>query len=406
MARKSRKAKDQPEIFAPKRCRTAIYARLSGKGKTEETIEAQVALVRSFLSDKPQFEVVSVFEDDGYSGTNWDRPSFKKMMDAVRNGEVDCIVVKDLSRFAREHIGAEDYLNNIFPFLGVRFISVTDGYDNIRIEPQEFFLASFKNLAHAYFAQETSRKTSQAYRVVQEKGLYIGSHAPFGYELVPDHPHELRINEEQAAIVREVFERYASGETYPDITAAMCERYPDAAAWSEVKIGRLLNRELYIGTVVTHTSEQAMYKGEAWHKIPKEQQFRTEHAAPAIISKELWERVQKILALRKTKFVPMEVNPFEGLTFCAVCGSEIKAVHHKKRKAFYFNCRKCHSGVYCNGGALLRLAAECLQCSEEITPELAKQHISKIIIRDRKHIMILNQEGQAYENSLLCTDFQ
>lgn len=395
MARKSRKSKPEPEIIANKRYKTAIYARLSCKGKSEETIEAQVALIRSFLSDKPEFEVVAVFEDDGYSGTSWDRPAFQRMMEAVRSGSVDCIIVKDLSRFAREHIGAEDYLNNIFPFLGVRFIAVTDGYDNIRIEPQEYFLASFKNLAHAYFAQETSRKISQSIRVVQEKGLYIGSHAPFGYELVPDHPHELRINREQAAIVKEIFERFASGETYPDIVAAMQERYPGAAYWSETKIGRMLNCELYVGTVVSRKSAQAMYKGESWHKIPKEQQIRTENAAPAIISIELWERVHSSLMLRKTKYSDMEVNPFEGLTFCALCGGEIRAAHHTKRKAFYFCCRKCKSGVYCNGGALMRLAAERLRLGEEVTPEIAKQHISKIIIQDRKHITILDQEGNA-----------
>ena len=386
MARKSRKQKAVPEIIATKRYRTAIYARLSGKGRTEETIEAQVTLIRSFLSDKSEFQVVEIFEDDGYSGTNWDRPAFQRMMEAVRSGAVDCIIVKDLSRFAREHIGAEDYLNNIFPFLGVRFISVTDGYDNLKIEPQEYFMASFKNLAHAYFAQETSRKISQSLRVVQEKGLYIGSRAPFGYDLVPGHPHELRINEEQAAVVREIVERFVQGATYTEICKELNSRFPDGTTWTNARIGTLLKRELYIGTVVGHKTAQAMYKGEKCRKIPKDEQIRVENAAPAIISMELWDSAHKSLAERKEKRHEKTVNnPFRGLVFCELCGTPIPGVFNRKRQDYDFNCKHCKAGVYCSGKRLTALAAE----------HGGIGNIAAIYVRDRKHITLYDKEGGA-----------
>ncbi len=386
VARKSRKGKAAPEVIALKRYRTAIYARLSGKGKTEETIDAQIRIIREYLADKPQFEVVEIFEDDGYSGTNWDRPSFQRMMEAVRSGTVDCIIVKDLSRFAREHIGAEDYLNNIFPFLGVRFIAVTDGYDNLHIEPQEYFLASFKNLAHSYFAQETSRKISQSLRVVQEKGLYIGSHAPFGYDLVPDHPHELRINKEQAAIVQEIFERFVSGATYTEICEELNRRFPDGTVWTNSRIGVIIKRELYIGTVVGHKTAQAMYKGEKCHKIPKEEQIRVEDAAPAIISKKLWDQAQKSLADRKAKRHENTLNnPFRGLVFCDLCKQSINGVYNRKRQDYDFNCKSCKCGVYCSGNRLTDL----------ITGKTAISEISAIYVRDRNHITLYDKEGHA-----------
>ena len=150
MARKSRKTKQefQPVQAQSKTYQTAIYARLSREAQSVETIETQIEEIQKFMENKPEFRLVDIYQDNGFSGTNFDRPDFERLMEDVRNRRIDCIIVKDLSRFAREHIGAEDYLNNIFPFLGVRFIAINDRYDNINLEPQEYFLASFKLLAH------------------------------------------------------------------------------------------------------------------------------------------------------------------------------------------------------------------------------------------------------------------
>jgi DNA invertase Pin-like site-specific DNA recombinase len=391
VARKSRRRPPETDIIAEKHYQTAIYARLSGKGKTEETIDAQIEIVRAFLKDKPQFEVVEVFADDGWSGTSWERPSFQRMMEAVRNGEIDCIVVKDLSRFAREHIGAEDYLTNIFPFLGVRFIAVTDHYDNIKVEPQEYFLASFKNLAHAYFAQETSRKISMSLRVVQEKGLYIGSRAPFGYDLDPAVPHHLLVNEGQAAIVREIFERFVSGETYTQICDAMNRDHPGAGSWSNSRIGTLLKRELYIGTVVGHKTAQALYKGEKCHRIPKEEQIRVENAAPAIISRELWDKAQETFAARRMqRSENSRKDPFRGLVYCALCGHPLTSVYSRKRSDYDHNCKRCKSGVYCSGKRLIELMRG-IYGLETITLETVSAKLEKIIVRDRKRITLIER---------------
>ena len=179
MARKSRKVSHTVEdatIY-----RTVIYARLSRENPEQEKIETQIEEIRNYILKKSMFRLTNIYADNGYSGMNFNRPAFQQMMEDLRNRKIDCIVVRDLSRFAREHIGAEDYLNNIFPFLGVRFISIRDDYDNIHVEPQEYFIASFKNFAHAYMAQETSRKVSTAKQRLQEQGKFIGSKVSYGY---------------------------------------------------------------------------------------------------------------------------------------------------------------------------------------------------------------------------------
>ncbi|MDE5557444.1 MAG: recombinase family protein [Ruminococcus sp.] len=159
MARKSRKNLiDSTEKINFRVYKTAIYARLSKENQQGEKIETQIEEIKNYIENRRIFELVDIYADNGYSGTNFQRPEFERLMEDIRNRKINCIIVRDLSRFAREHIGAEDYLNNIFPFLGVRFIAINDGYDNLNIEPQEYFMTAFKNLAHEYFARETSRK--------------------------------------------------------------------------------------------------------------------------------------------------------------------------------------------------------------------------------------------------------
>lgn len=212
----------------------------------------------------------------------------------------------------------------------------------------------------------------------------IGSHAPFGYDLVPDHPHELRINPEQADVVREIFERCAQGATYTEICKELNRRFPDGTRWTNPRIGTILKRELYIGTVVGHKTAQAMYKGEKCRKIPKDEQIRVENAAPAIIPKELWDSAHKSLAERKEKRHENTLNnPFQGLVFCELCGKQITGVYNRKRHDYDFNCKKCKAGVYCSGKRLTALAAE----------HGGIENVSAIYVRDRKHITIYHKEG-------------
>lgn len=304
MARKSRKNQaDTPKNMEFKVYKTAIYARLSREGQKKETIETQIEEVRNYIQSRSVFELVDVYADDGYSGTNFQRPEFERLMEDLRNRRINCIVVKDLSRFAREHIGAEDYLNNIFPFLGVRFIAVNDGYDNLNIEPQEYFLASFKNLAHAHFALETSRKVSMAKKALQEQGKFIGSKVSFGYKRDPNDKHKLIIDEEQAPIIREIFTRIAAGEKIKQIVSDFNQRELYDAHWTYERVYLILKKELYKGTLVQRRFTRSLYKNEPYHRTTKSEQIRCENVVPAIVDEELWQRAWDTLLHKKAAII-------------------------------------------------------------------------------------------------------
>ena len=292
MARKSRKYHSVNEEFSQKTWKTAIYARLSREDSNDnnETIEAQIEEVKEYLKIRTAFNLIDVYSDDGFTGTNFKRPQFERLMEDIRNHCIDCIIVKDLSRFAREHIDAEDYLNNIFPFLGIRFIAIRDNYDNIDIEPQEYFIASFKNFANAHFAKETSQKVIQTKRRLQEEGKFIGSKPPYGYKRDPTDKHKLIIDEEVAPIIREVFQRSAKGEKHSAICRDLNNRgilTVTNKEWTHVNLNRILSSDVYIGTLTQRRHMQALYKNELPHKVPIEEQIRTENAFPSIIERSI-----------------------------------------------------------------------------------------------------------------------
>ena len=189
--------------------KTAAYVRLSvedsGKPGTD-TIEGQKALLTSFIESKETMELVSLFCDNGRTGTDFDRPQFEKMMDEVRRGRIDCIVVKDLSRFGRNYKETGNYLERIFPFLGVRFIAVNDNFDTLTAErTQDGYIVPLKNLINEVYSKDISKKSASALHVKQQNGEFIGAWAPYGYSKDPDNKHHLVINEETAPVVQQIF---------------------------------------------------------------------------------------------------------------------------------------------------------------------------------------------------------
>ena len=237
MARKSRKNSEKDDIYI-KIYKTAIYARLSREAQKIETIENQIEYVKSYIEKRPHFQLVD-------------------------------------------------------------FIAINDDYDNINIKPEEYFLASFKNLAHSHFASETSRKVAMAKRSLQEQGKFIGNRAKFGYSIDPNDCHKLIINEEQAAVIREIFTRAADGERISSIHKDITSR-ENAVFKSNVQfVFRILRDEIYIGTLIQRTTMTSFYKNEEMQKVPKSEQLRFENAVPAIISMELWNKARQVIEERK-----------------------------------------------------------------------------------------------------------
>lgn len=200
MARTKRKTNPlvrEPEIVVPakKIYKTAAYVRLSveDSGKPgADTIEGQKALLTAYIEQQSDLELTALFCDNGRTGTDFDRPQFEKMMEEVRKGRVNCIVVKDLSRFGRNYKETGNYLERIFPFLGVRFIAVNDNFDTLTAErTQDGYIVPLKNLINEVYSKDISKKIDAALTVKQQRGEFIGAWAPYGYRKDPDDKHHL-----------------------------------------------------------------------------------------------------------------------------------------------------------------------------------------------------------------------
>jgi DNA invertase Pin-like site-specific DNA recombinase len=353
MARCSRKHKS--EDLSITTYKTAIYARLSRESQAKEVIETQIQICREWLGTRPFFTLVDIYSDSGYTGTNFNRPDFERLMEDVRNGKINCIIVKDLSRFGRNHIAAGDYIENIFPFLDVRFIAITDAFDNINLQPDDLFITNFKNFAHAHFARETSYKVANAKRNLQEKGLFIGSKPPFGYLRDPADKHKLVINEETKPIVIEIFTRYVFGETYTQICEKLNARGVKTPSgsdkWKYHTVSVIIESERYIGTLVQHKTSCWFYKNETTHKVPKDEQIRCENVIPPIISQDLWDKTrQRYIEDRTPKnnkigYDDLPENIFKGIAFCETCGGSLSRSIEQKdgmyRNNYSLVCRKC-----------------------------------------------------------------
>lgn len=193
----------------------AIYLRLSkedGDSSFSEdshesnSISNQRLLIMDYLKKHPEITVVGEYCDDGYSGANFERPQFQKMIDAVKDGTINCIVVKDLSRFGREYIDSGNYLQKIFPMLGVRFIAINDGYDNAQPGAAEAdLIIPFKNLMNDSYCRDISIKVRTNLDVKRRSGQFVGSKVVYGYMRAPDNKNQLIVDPDAAPVVRDIF---------------------------------------------------------------------------------------------------------------------------------------------------------------------------------------------------------
>lgn len=200
----------------------AIYLRLSkedDKWKEESnSISMQRVLLKKYIEENfVDYEIIE-FCDDGYTGTNFDRPDMQEMLERIRDGEIDCVIVKDFSRFARDYIELGSYLEQIFPFLGVRFISINDGYDSASAQGGIADMdVNFKNLLYDLYSRDLSGKVRSSISIRKEKGQYVSGNCPFGYEKDPKDRHALLVAEDEAEVVRRIFSLTLEGYTSVEI---------------------------------------------------------------------------------------------------------------------------------------------------------------------------------------------
>lgn len=342
----------------------AIYIRLSKEdGRCMEesnSIKMQRAMLHRYVEDNFTDYMLREFCDDGYTGTNFERPGMQNMLDVIRNGGINCIVVKDFSRFARDYIELGSYLDQIFPFMGVRFISVNDNYDSENYNGSISDIdMNFKNLIYDLYSKDLSKKVRSAINVRKEQGQYVSANSPFGYEKDPEDRHALLIEEDEAAVVRQIFELASEGATPSGIARMLnkngvktpvefkiekgkTHRVPKGVRfmWSSSAICSILRNEVYIGNIVQKKYTKDFAVGKNRLNPPEQRLVGYNHHEP-IIDKELFDKVRAAHGAKRCG----RRNPSNPLVGKLVCGCCKKNLRYRTGPKPYFTCNYRYSNT-------------------------------------------------------------
>ena len=375
MARKSKYMKSSGNP-STRLWKPALYIRLSredGDREESDSIISQRELLTEFTETQADMSTPKLYTDDGFTGTDFNRPEFRRMVDDLRAGTVNCVIVKDLSRFGRNYVGVGEYLEQVFPLLNVRFISVNDHVDSF-LDPRSVnnLVVPFKNIINDEYCRDISNKVRSSLDLKRRQGKFIGSFASYGYRKDPDDHGHLLIDEQAAAVVRDIFDWFVGGMSVLSIAKqlnAMGIPNPSAykrqqgmnyqhpasdkldGLWPDSSVRRILRNRLYTGTMVQGKNRIKSYKLHVSEAVPEDEWITVEATHEAIIPRELFERAQSLFE-RDTRTAPTkkEVYLFSGFLRCADCGKAMnrKLISQPYRNYHYYICstfKKQHSGA-------------------------------------------------------------
>ena len=352
---------------------TAIYARISRdkKEKPSDSIENQIALCESFIQKSEDFSLAGIYKDIAKTGTDFERPDFENLMDEVRMGKVNCIVVKDLSRFGRNYTELGNFIEKIFPFLGVRFVTVNDNLDTFHMDdPNKSLEVILKNIVNETYAKDISKKISTSHQIRIKQGGFICGAAPYGYTARKDEDgvRRLYVDENTASVVKEIFDAYLKGFSTLDISKLLLEKKVYIAtdyrkfgkakadenelirAWIPTTILQVLKNRVYTGTLIQGRNQKHLFEGKKRERLDEEHWTITEDAHEAIISLDTFEKVQEKISSksnsiknsRKENKNAKDDTVFRGKLYCGICKRKM-SVHRQKsgnKTVFYFSCNR------------------------------------------------------------------
>lgn len=378
-----------------------LYLRLSrddGDKEESNSITGQRELLRDYISQRPELREFAVRVDDGFSGSTFERPSFQKMIEDVKAGRTDCIIVKDLSRFGRNYLDAGEYIEKIFPFLGVRFIAVNDNYDSLGDKKaSDDLIIPFKNLINEAYCRDISVKIRSQLEIKRKNGQFLGSFAAFGYLKDEQNKNKLVVDQYAADIVCDIFKWKLEGVSPQDIADALNKlgvlspmeykrslgmkfttsfKTNSKALWSAGTVIRVLKNPIYTGVLVQGKETTPSYK--VHKRITKDESDWSviEDSHEAIISKIDFDSVQKVLKC-DTRRSPgsKAVGLFSGMIFCGDCGASMvrKTVPAGEKKYVYYVCSVHKQDKSCSPHRIRDNALE------EIVLDSLKQHISEVV---------------------------
>lgn len=352
--------------------KAALYCRLSvddGNFGGSVSIETQKILLEQYCKDHKIIDY-KFYCDDGCSGTNFDRPSFKKMLSDIDEGKINLVIVKDLSRFGRNYVEAGMYVQR-FTDSNIRFIAADDNYDSL--VNSDDLLFPIKNVVNEMYARDVSKKTKAAKKAKARDGQFIGSKAPFGYKIDPNDRHHLIVDEPAAQVVKRIFRLASEGVGYNKMAKIFREEKvltpiayfnlnnPDYFKsdywrkefdWHVTSIRAILNNEVYLGKLVYGKQRNKSMKSKEKVRNPKEDWIVVENCHEPIITQELWDTVHKILNAKHRPAKAGEVQMFAGLLYCSDCGHCLTYSQKQRKDGSYHGAYSCwmyktHGKEYC-----------------------------------------------------------
>lgn len=320
---------------------TILYGRLSQEDDREgdsNSIQNQRMMLEKYAADNG-FENMLFLSDDGYSGTNFNRPAWNQLMKLVENGEVATIIVKDMSRLGREYLQVGQYTELVFPSYGIRFIAINDNVDSLYGDND---FTPFKNLFNDFYAKDTSKKIRAVKKAQAERGERVGTRAPYGYRKNEEDPKKALVpNEETSPVVQRIFSLCAGGKGPSQIARQLQEEqvltpgnyyYRKTGMrltnvdtgrpydWSSQSVANILEDEVYLGHTISLRYTSVSYKNKKRIERPQSEQFRFENTHEPLVAKETWDIVQDIRKHKRRRANMAEQDIFSGLVYCADCG--------------------------------------------------------------------------------------
>ncbi len=361
---------DNRALPSTRKWKAGLYLRLSKEdgdndedGKTEsDSIVNQRLICENFLADNFDIDFADEYVDDGYSGSTFDRPDFVRLIEDIRLGRINCVIVKDLSRFGRSYLDAGQYLEIFFPMMDIRFISILDNIDSF-LDPRSMsdITVSFKNIMNEEYCRDISKKIRSTFVAKRENGEYICGFALYGYVRDPVNRGQLLIDPEAAENVRMIFSLYAQGMSYRGITFHLNSlgipspakyksmKYPNynksfgLGIWNIETVRSILKNRMFVGDLVQGKYEKISHKINKIRRLDEGRWVIVENHHEPIVDRELYTSVQRMMS-RKTRISPKskELALFSGFLVCADCGHKLvkrNPSQEKFREAYhYYTC--------------------------------------------------------------------
>lgn len=399
--------------------KVAGYVRLSKEDKIKDesnSITNQKAIINSYIKNNSDFEFIDFYVDDGYSGTTFNRPDFKRMINDITEEKVNTVIVKDLSRFGRNHIEEDNYIENFLPGYNVRIISINDNIDTFKIPKSNAYIEiPLSNLMNDCYARDISEKVKSTLKIKQQNGDFIGTFAPYGYLKDPNDRHKLIIDKEASIMVKKIFDMISCGKSRKEVAGflndnnvltpslykiekerANNEELVLSKRWNAEIVNRILRNEPYTGTLIQNVKVKPNYRENKLIDVNKEDWIKTENHHEAIISKDDFDEVQKILDRKIKVNKNNEIDLFSGYLKCFHCGGYL--IIRKSKNQVYYYCSSYIKNKSClkysiNKKKLEQLVIEQLDIFlpiniEKLDRKALNKYINTIYVIDKDNIKI------------------